>query len=84
MDAGWGLGVPTLTGVDLGTATPVSMTMTFVMNHIDRTGAAGDHWVGINTTPRATVSVTYLGLPTAPTRTAQGTDRATPRPGHSR
>ena len=63
--AGAGFGVPTFTGVTLGTdATPASATITFSMNHVDVLAADGTHFVGKNLTPTAEISVAYEGVPT--------------------
>lgn len=63
--SGAGFGVPTFTGVTLGTvSTPIEATLVFEMNHVDRDGSAGTHFVGKNITPKATVSVKYQGVPT--------------------
>ena len=68
--AGAGFGVPTLAGqVDGADASPVSMTMTFSFNHVDREGEDGNHFVGKNITCRAEVSVEWVGVPTTPEAT---------------
>jgi hypothetical protein len=69
-----GFGCPSF-GLTLGTdATPVSATLTFRMNHIDREDADGAHWVGKNIAPEATLQLTTLGIPTSQTASAIETD----------
>lgn len=69
-----GLGVPNF-GLTLGVnATPVSATVTFTMNHVEREETTGDHWVGKNITPRAELSLEILGLPTSQTVAAIESD----------
>lgn len=62
-----GFGVPTFAGVTLGTvSTPIEATISFEMNHVDKVGSAGSHFVGKNITPKATITVKYQGVPTTP------------------
>jgi hypothetical protein len=59
-----GFGVPTFAGVTTGTvSTPIEATLTFEMNHVDKVGSAGTHFVGKNITPKATLTVKYQGVP---------------------
>ena len=69
-----GFGCPDF-GLALGAnATPISATLSFSNNHIDREGADGNHWQGKNTTPRAELSLTVEGLPTTTTIAAAEVD----------
>ena len=69
-----GFGVPDF-GITLGTdSTPISASLSFSLNHIDENDADGEHWVGTNTTPRAELSMEFLGLPTSVTVAAIETD----------
>jgi hypothetical protein len=59
-----GFGVPTFTGVTLGSgASPIEATLTFSFEHKDVVGADGNHFAGKNITPKATLSITYEGTP---------------------
>jgi hypothetical protein len=60
-----GFGVPTWTGMTVGAnATPVSATLTLSVEHVDRTGADGNHFTGKNLTPRAELVLEFIGTPT--------------------
>ena len=61
--AGAGFGVPLWVGQVLGSATPVSATVTFSMEHTDREGADGNHFVGRNMTPKAELTQEFIGTP---------------------
>ena len=62
-----GVGVPTLITV-AGTVSPVSATLTFEPNHVDKIGADGGHFHGQNIGPcRVSLSVQYEGLVTSAT-----------------
>jgi len=62
-----GFGVPAIF-VDTGTnSTPISATVTASLNHQDREGADGEHWVGDNTTVQVVVTIDYIGTPTLAT-----------------
>ena len=60
-----GFGVPTLTGVTLGSnATPISLSISFAFeSHPDAVDANGAHFVGKHLTCKATASAVYLGTP---------------------
>lgn len=66
-----GFGVPTLSGVTLGTdAAATSLTINFSNNHIMATDGAGDFFVGQNISFMASADAEYTGVPssyTAPT-----------------
>jgi len=71
-----GFGVPSF-GLTVGAnSTPISASITISHNHIDENDANGEHWVGINTTFRAEMSLELLGLPTSQTVAAIETDLA--------
>ena len=68
--AGAGFGVPTFAGqVDGADASPVSATVTYGFNHVDREGEDGNHFVGKNITCRAELTVEWVGTPTTPEAT---------------
>ena len=70
-----GFGVPTLTGQTIGTdASPVSLTITFNMNHIDKIGADGTHFTGKNLTCTAELSEEFEGTPSGAEATDWTTD----------
>lgn len=61
-----GFGVPNGAAIDLGTpatASPISMTLSLAMNHVDQIDEAGDHLVGKNITPRLELSYDFSGIP---------------------
>jgi hypothetical protein len=59
-----GFGVPTWAGMTLGTnSTPVSAALTCTMEHLDRMDEGGDHFVGRNLTPKAELTLEFIGLP---------------------
>ena len=69
-----GFGVPDW-GITMGTnASPISATVTFSGNHIDREGEDGNHWQGKTTTYRAELTLTIEGVPTDITASAIETD----------
>ena len=72
--AGAGFGVPDWTIVMGANATPISATVAFSGNHIDREGADGNHWHGKTTTYRAELTLTTEGVPTSITVAAIETD----------
>jgi hypothetical protein len=76
LSSGWGMGVPTMAGVTLDQASPISMKITFKMDHKDREGGAGSHWVGKNITPTAELEITYVGKPSVTTVTGWTEDES--------
>jgi hypothetical protein len=68
--AGSGFGVPDW-GITMGdNATPISASVVFSGNHIDREGTDGNHWEGKTTTYKAELTLTIEGVPTDITATA--------------
>lgn len=62
-----GFGVPDF-GVTVGAdASPASASVSFSMNHVDQMGETGSHLVGKNLTPRAELSMDFVGIPTSNT-----------------
>jgi len=61
-----GLGVPDLIVVT-GDVSPVSATVSFEMEHVDKTGADGTHFTGQNMRCRVSLSIDYEGHPTGVT-----------------
>lgn len=60
-----GVTVPTLTGVTLGAAaSPISLNISFSLNHISAIGADGEVFTAENTTFTAEADAEYLGVPT--------------------
>ena len=60
-----GNGVPVLITAVGASATPLSATLTFEMEHIDKAGADGTHFAGQNLRCHVTLSVDYEGHPTS-------------------
>ena len=62
-----GFGVPTWTGQSTGSDCEFnSATLSFTCNHVDREGAAGDHFVGKSITFRAELTIEATGTPATP------------------
>jgi hypothetical protein len=61
-----GYGVPALITVS-GTVSAVAADVTFELDHIDKSGATGDHFGGQSTMCKCTLSVEYEGKVTAAT-----------------
>jgi len=60
-----GFGVPTWTGQTTGADCEfISATLTFSLNHVDREGAAGNHFVGKSVTVKAELTIEAIGTPT--------------------
>ena len=60
-----GFGVPTWTGQTTGADCEIiSATLTFSLNHVDREGAAGNHFVGKSVTVKAELTIEAVGTPT--------------------
>ena len=72
--AGSGFGVPDWTLVLGDNASPISASIAFSGNHIDREGTDGNHWQGKTTTYRADLTLTVEGVPTSITVAAVETD----------
>lgn len=70
-----GFGVPDF-GVTLGdNATPSGATVTFSFGtHDDKVDESGDHFVGKNITPRAELTIDFVGIPTSNTTTLLDAD----------
>jgi len=65
-----GFGVPTFAGQVAGAnASPVSASVTFSCNHVDRVDEGGDHFVGNSITFQCEISVEWIGEPTTPEST---------------
>ena len=60
-----GTGVPVLITAVGASATPLSATITYEMEHIDKAGANGVHFAGQNLRCHVTLSVDYEGHPTS-------------------
>jgi len=59
-----GFGVPTWAGMTLGAnSTPVTATLTCTIEHLDRIDEAGNHFVGRNLTPKAELTLEFIGTP---------------------
>lgn len=59
-----GFGVPTWPGMTLGSdCAAVAATLTCTMEHVDTQDGAGDHFVGKNMTPKAELSLEFIGTP---------------------
>jgi len=58
-----GLGVPDIWANSNTDATPVSVTVSASMNHVDRNGATGEHWFGQSVTFRVDVTAEYINVP---------------------
>ena len=62
-----GVGCPDI-WTDAGTdSSPIGVTVTFGLEHVDVNGEDGEHWVGDNKNFRADVTARYVGSPTLTT-----------------
>lgn len=58
-----GFGVPNIMANSNADASPVSASLRFSCNHVDREGADGNHWAGTSLTFRCDMTAEYIGVP---------------------
>jgi hypothetical protein len=70
-----GFGIPTWSGQTIGAnATPSSASVTISFNHVDKIAQNGTHFAGKNIRGQATMTESFIGLPTTPTPTGWTAD----------